>query len=440
MITEKTNVIGHFKGTVDDLLRPFVLINSEHIDRARRLAFIYLKYDRKFAIRADISFAQMCHETGYLTFTGTVKPDWNNFAGIGITGPTAVQKFKTETLGVLAHVVHLCWYYYPNHVNSLCNLKYDPRHFGTVYRPHPKYTGDTTLEFLNGKWAVPGKTYAQSIAKIARIINNEENEIVIQPKPKIDILLKRGDRGDEVKKLQQYLSSIGYYLVADGIFGPKTEAKVKAYQRDNGLKETGYITPELKEKMNDFKVKQDFFDIIVQMGHVGIYKGMTGTPGEREWTKKLGDAMQPLLAKTGLKYRIMGGLDWLPKVPNMCKIFFSLHADGSTNPNARGFSCGFKPGTNQRFKDTLAVSYKEFSGFPRNSDNYTSGLRLYYMWTTKDDYPRSRYKVQRVKANYYCLLEHGFFTNPIERAWLENNVPEIAKHHVKVINNFLKNV
>ena len=286
MINEKISVVGHFKGTIDDLLRPFALINDKHIDRARRLAPIYMKYDRKFAIRADCAFAQMIHETGYLEFNGTAKPDWNNFAGVGITGPTAVQKFKTEELGVLAQVAHLCWYYYPKHVNSLCSVKYDPRHFGTESNPHPKYTGDTSLEFLNGKWAVPGKTYAQKIAKIIRIIHGEVDNDE-------DILLERGSKGQEVKKLQNYLSSIGYYLVADGIFGPKTESAIKAYQRDNNLDITGYITQEVKTHMGNFEIKQELFDVIIQMGHVGITKGSTGTPGEREWTKKLGDAMQP---------------------------------------------------------------------------------------------------------------------------------------------------
>ena len=139
LITEKTAVRGHFLGTENDLIRPFVLKGSGKTDWARRLAPIYLKYDRKFNIRADIAFAQMCHETGMLEFTGIAKPEWNNFAGIGITGPGAVQTFKTEELGVLAQFVHLAWYIYPDHVNSLCSRTYDPRHFEAVGIPHLGY-------------------------------------------------------------------------------------------------------------------------------------------------------------------------------------------------------------------------------------------------------------------------------------------------------------
>ena len=139
MITAKTSFIGHFNGTVDDLVRPFVLKSSNKLDRARRLAVIYLKYDRKFAIRADIAFAQMIHETGYLEYKGDVKPEQNNFAGIGATGGVPGNSFATEELGVLAQIVHLCWYAYPNHINSLCSRTYDPRHFGSETIPHLGY-------------------------------------------------------------------------------------------------------------------------------------------------------------------------------------------------------------------------------------------------------------------------------------------------------------
>ena len=42
--------------------------------------------------------------------------------------------------------------------------------------------------------------------------------------------IKRGSRGPEVKTLQTKLG-----ITADGIFGLKTEAAVKAYQKAHGL-------------------------------------------------------------------------------------------------------------------------------------------------------------------------------------------------------------
>ena len=43
--------------------------------------------------------------------------------------------------------------------------------------------------------------------------------------------MERGDRGEEVAQLQTTMVEIGYGLDIDGIFGPATEAAVKAFQR-----------------------------------------------------------------------------------------------------------------------------------------------------------------------------------------------------------------
>jgi hypothetical protein len=55
----------------------------------------------------------------------------------------------------------------------------------------------------------------------------------------IDMLLKLGSRGQEVRELQQALG-----LGADGVFGPKTQAAVEAYQRENGLVVDGIVGPQ----------------------------------------------------------------------------------------------------------------------------------------------------------------------------------------------------
>ena len=72
-------------------------------------------------------------------------------------------------------------------------------------------------------------------------------------------ILKKGDKDVDrggtkdncVKILQSYLWKLGYYhrvwrdttysKDVDGIFGPRTEAAVKAFQRDKGLPETGKV-------------------------------------------------------------------------------------------------------------------------------------------------------------------------------------------------------
>lgn len=49
------------------------------------------------------------------------------------------------------------------------------------------------------------------------------------------VVLRRGDRDENVRKMQRRLSESGYRLSVDGDFGPGTEAVVKQFQRDKGL-------------------------------------------------------------------------------------------------------------------------------------------------------------------------------------------------------------
>jgi 3D (Asp-Asp-Asp) domain-containing protein len=55
-------------------------------------------------------------------------------------------------------------------------------------------------------------------------------------------VIKFGDRGDEVKKVQKLLADIGFYAgEMDGIFGPGTLAAVKEFQSSNGIAVDGTV-------------------------------------------------------------------------------------------------------------------------------------------------------------------------------------------------------
>jgi putative chitinase len=58
------------------------------------------------------------------------------------------------------------------------------------------------------------------------------------------VFLKKGSKGDDVKKLQARLA-----LTVDGIFGPDTELKVKAWQAENGLATDGIVGNATWEKL-----------------------------------------------------------------------------------------------------------------------------------------------------------------------------------------------
>ena len=57
-----------------------------------------------------------------------------------------------------------------------------------------------------------------------------------------DAVLKRGSSGDAVVTLQKKLKQWGYYAGAvDGVFGSRTEAAVRLFQRKNGLTADGIV-------------------------------------------------------------------------------------------------------------------------------------------------------------------------------------------------------
>lgn len=56
--------------------------------------------------------------------------------------------------------------------------------------------------------------------------------------------LKRGSKGETVKRLQVMLGGTGHRVVADGDFGPVTEAAVRAFQMKRNLEADGVVGPK----------------------------------------------------------------------------------------------------------------------------------------------------------------------------------------------------
>ncbi len=63
--------------------------------------------------------------------------------------------------------------------------------------------------------------------------------------------MRQGSRGEAVSELQKKLSVVGFEPSAvDGIFGPKTEAAVRAYQGSRGLVVDGIVGPRTWGALN----------------------------------------------------------------------------------------------------------------------------------------------------------------------------------------------
>lgn len=66
-------------------------------------------------------------------------------------------------------------------------------------------------------------------------------QITGNPYPTPTTNLKSGSRGDSVKWLQYALKRLGFSLSVDGIFGPKTDEAVRAFQAERGLVVDGIV-------------------------------------------------------------------------------------------------------------------------------------------------------------------------------------------------------
>ena len=60
----------------------------------------------------------------------------------------------------------------------------------------------------------------------------------------LDRSLRRDDKGEKVRLVQEWLSLHGFGVVPDGGFGPATEAAVRAFQRKRGLVDDGVVGPK----------------------------------------------------------------------------------------------------------------------------------------------------------------------------------------------------
>jgi len=132
----------------------------------RELVSYYYEEGTREGIRPDVAFAQALKETGFFRYGGTVTPDQNNYCGLGTTSATVKGAyFATSQIGVRAHIQHLLAY---ASTRRPVQPVVDPRYnlVRTVY-------GTNTLgnwQDLNGRWAVPGDSYGQSILSMFRAI------------------------------------------------------------------------------------------------------------------------------------------------------------------------------------------------------------------------------------------------------------------------------
>lgn len=169
--------------------------------------------------------------------------------------------------------------------------------------------------------------------------------------------------------------------------------------------------------------------LLIQAGHLSPrepgFEDGTGTNGEQDLARKIRAALVRLLRTDG-RFAVFtcGGRIPNPR-PFKCDLFLSLHADGAAKKTASGYCYGY-PETSVQSRNLAAALSRQYDLIPRRpprwTDNYTRNLSRYYGFSSR-----------RVDAPVKVLVEHGFLTNPQERAWLFANVERIARAHYRAI-------
>ncbi|MDR2660000.1 MAG: glucosaminidase domain-containing protein [Spirochaetaceae bacterium] len=148
------------RGSIDsEKLAEFLLIANPKIEKpfAKNFARLYVEEAAAEGVNHDIAFSQMCLETGFLSFGGLVKPDMNNFCGLGAIGPGQEgESFPSPQIGIRAQIQHLKAYATEEPPKQPL---VDPR-----YR-WVRYGSAQTIYELAGAWATD-KDYGKKIKNI----------------------------------------------------------------------------------------------------------------------------------------------------------------------------------------------------------------------------------------------------------------------------------
>ena len=105
-------------------------------------------------------FAQVCLETGYLSFGGQVSAAQCNFAGLGATDDGASgATFQNVKTGIRAQVQHLKGYASKDPLNQVC---VDPRF---IYLSSRRGTAKYVQDLGNGNWATD-PNYASKLIRL----------------------------------------------------------------------------------------------------------------------------------------------------------------------------------------------------------------------------------------------------------------------------------
>lgn len=191
-----TKICGKSVATAEQMAAYLLSVNptSKISIAIKDFCQLYLDVAEKEGVRGDALFAQSCKETGNFNFRGTVKPEQNNFAGLGTTDPnTPGASFPDVATGILAQAQHAKAYSTKESLSCPC---VDPRY--NLLTKYGKAGTAQHWEELGGKWAVPG--YDTKKYKSLQEANDADDSYGYQIIKILDKILQMQKGGEMEKK------------------------------------------------------------------------------------------------------------------------------------------------------------------------------------------------------------------------------------------------
>src|SRR5262245_86353 len=143
--------------------------NPNLAQKYEALATEYMRHGEALGLRWDYAFFQMLLETGYLTYTGDVKPEQNNFAGLGASGGGARgESFPDVSTGARAHLEHLKMYSGERVENPVAERTRNIQEWGVLTDWQKGISGPITFTQLAKQWAPGSRRYGVDMENIAK--------------------------------------------------------------------------------------------------------------------------------------------------------------------------------------------------------------------------------------------------------------------------------
>ncbi len=196
---KKIGIFGEAKATPEQAAALIYLNNPDpqlncSVDE---LVHLYWAEAGREGVREDLALAQAIVETGFFSFRGDVKPEQNNFCGLGTTGGGVEGEYFDEPeIGVRAHIQHLLAYTTKKHPSTdIVDPRYELAHAIRMERGIVD-----TWSGLNGTWAM-GSHYCEKIMRIYQnMLDLDKHDLKEAEKAKAEYLKDyMGSHKDEDK-------------------------------------------------------------------------------------------------------------------------------------------------------------------------------------------------------------------------------------------------